>query len=228
MKRSLLIVGIVLLLIGVVLFIGDFKTYKRSTWSDIFPNVAAVIYLDRQPTFAYITLSDAARGNTLKVTVSPKESEDIILVLLMSPSAFSKFQRESVSRSDAFVWQEPTTLGQPVTFDFLIPETGTYVLVLRAWKDNNRNGVPFNLELELSTPLNLSLPGIGLAFVGIAVLVLGAIKKRKQVQPTSPPSAAAVPSPAPASAPFCMNCGKQMTYVQQYQKFYCPSCQKYA
>jgi len=48
-----------------------------------------------------------------------------------------------------------------------------------------------------------------------------------------PPAYAAYPSGAPAppsapAAPACPTCGRPMTYVQQYQRWYCQNCGKYA
>ncbi len=222
MKRSFAIVGIVLLLVAGFFLIADFKTYKRPTWADLFPNQQAIIYTDRQPKFVYITL-DADKGNTLKAAVTPKESDDAVLLLLMSPSAFRKFQQDSVTKSDVIQWQEPTSLGQKVAFEFTIPESGTYVVVFLTWKDNNRNGVPFNLELELSTPLKLTLPGVGLGVLGLAVLAFGVIKKPKQIQPTTSPSSAAqrvekkctaCGVTLPPDSEYCQECGaKQVERV---------------
>lgn len=47
--------------------------------------------------------------------------------------------------------------------------------------------------------------------------------------PASPayPSGAPAPPPAPAT-PACPTCGRPLTYVQQYQRWYCQNCRKYA
>jgi len=45
----------------------------------------------------------------------------------------------------------------------------------------------------------------------------------QSIPPPPPPPEAAVPRP-----PFCANCGRPTTYVQQYQRYYCYYCQKYA
>jgi hypothetical protein len=41
--------------------------------------------------------------------------------------------------------------------------------------------------------------------------------------PAYPPSAPVTPPPSPT----CPTCGQPLTYVQQYQRWYCQNCQKY-
>lgn len=44
--------------------------------------------------------------------------------------------------------------------------------------------------------------------------------------PSHPPG---IPPTAPSpSAPTCPTCGQPLTYIQQYQRWYCQNCQKYA
>lgn len=43
------------------------------------------------------------------------------------------------------------------------------------------------------------------------------------VQPTYQP-----PPPVPPAQSICTTCGRPLTYVQQYQRWYCESCRKYA
>ncbi len=43
----------------------------------------------------------------------------------------------------------------------------------------------------------------------------------------SPPPAAAPPAATPAAAPNCPRCGKPATFVPQYGRHYCYTCQQY-
>jgi hypothetical protein len=54
-------------------------------------------------------------------------------------------------------------------------------------------------------------------------------------KPTTPAASAATPTPgaAPGATPqgapqFCGRCGKPMTFVAQYQRWFCQGCQQYA
>ena len=51
-----------------------------------------------------------------------------------------------------------------------------------------------------------------------------------EAQPSPPPaSPAAEPAPPPApSVPTCATCGQPLTYISQYQRWYCENCKKYA
>lgn len=76
------------------------------------------------------------------------------------------------------------------------------------------------------------LGGIGAAIVVVIILAFILIRRRgaapppPPVIPTGPP--AAPPQPAVAQPPFCANCGSPMTYMQEYQRYYCYNCQQYA
>ena len=45
--------------------------------------------------------------------------------------------------------------------------------------------------------------------------------KHVKVAPLSPP-------PPAANAPVCQNCGGPLEFIQQYNRWYCRSCQQYA
>ena len=51
-----------------------------------------------------------------------------------------------------------------------------------------------------------------------------------EAQPSPPPaSPAAEPAPPPApSVQTCATCGQPLTYISQYQRWYCENCKKYA
>jgi predicted RNA-binding Zn-ribbon protein involved in translation (DUF1610 family) len=52
-----------------------------------------------------------------------------------------------------------------------------------------------------------------------------AIEEMKKTMPvaTTPP----VATQAAGTSPTCPTCGTQLTYVQQYQRWYCPTCREY-
>ena len=59
---------------------------------------------------------------------------------------------------------------------------------------------------------------------------LAAILKQQAAgaQPTAQPAAAAASTPAPGASQFCPRCGKPLTFVAQYQRWFCQGCQQYA
>jgi hypothetical protein len=208
MKRAIVVVGLILLIVGGVMIFGNFNTSKSPSWDSLFPGVAPKLFRDQQPVYAHIDLTGFEKGEGLKVTVTPTESDDMILLLLMTPQAYQQFLAATVGKSDVLVWQEPTTPGASVSLDYKAPYAGDYVLVLRAWSDANKDGIPFEFSMEISQPLDLTLPGLGIALVGLAVLVIGLARKSaaKAIPQYAPP-----PTPTgPAATKYCVNCGAQI------------------
>lgn len=64
------------------------------------------------------------------------------------------------------VW-EPST-GQQVSFEYKIPASGEYVTVLHPLKDD---GISFNVEIQFSTPLNLTMPTTVILALGIVIVI---------------------------------------------------------
>jgi hypothetical protein len=208
MKRAIVVVGLILLIVGGVMIFGNFNTSKSASWDSLFPGVAPKLFLDQPPIYAHIDLTGFEKGEALTVTVTPTESDDTILLLLMTPQVYQQFLATSVHQSDVLVWQEPTTPGASVSLDFKAPYAGDYVVVLRARGDANKDGIPFQFTMEFSQPLDLTLPGLGIALVGLVVLVFGLIRKSavKVVPQYAPP-----PTPmGPAATKYCISCGAQI------------------
>jgi hypothetical protein len=44
----------------------------------------------------------------------------------------------------------------------------------------------------------------------------------------APPQAVAAPAVAPGVVPICPKCGRSTTYMPQYNRYFCHSCQQYA
>jgi hypothetical protein len=60
---------------------------------------------------------------------------------------------------------------------------------------------------------------LGFWLGALLLLVAGIIALvRKEKRPPPPP---------PQNVVYCTNCGKPLTYVQQYQKWYCENCKQY-
>lgn len=208
MKRAIVVVGLILLIVGGVMILGNFNTSKSPSWDSLFPGVAPKLFRDQQPIYAHIDLTDFEKGETIQVTVTPTESDDMILLLLMTPQTYQQFLAATVGKSDVLVWQEPATAGASVSLDYRFPYAGDYVLVLRAWGDANKDGIPFQFSMEISQPLDLTLPGLGIALVGLVVLVFGLARKSvaKAVPQYAPP-----PTPmATAATKYCISCGAQL------------------
>ena len=205
MRHLKLIVGLILIIAAGAMMFGDFKLFKTVTWSDV---TKAPAIITRDAGFAYVTMNLNA-GKSLKAVATPKESADSILLLFMTNEKFTKYKTGSVTKSEVLAWVEPSGLGQQVSFEQRITTSGDYVVLLHPRKDNGKdpwdNGIPFNLSMEVSEPLDLMLPGTGVAALGIALIVLDVMKNRKQVvRPIPSP-------PAPSGGvKYCFNCGAQI------------------
>jgi hypothetical protein len=191
MRTLFVVVGVVILLIGGFVAFGTWETYKDFSWSDIFPSTPAELTPDAR--YVFIT-SDFTAGQTLKVTVTPSESSDSVLLILMTTAKYDTLYLGSsgIGQSDALAWVEPADLGQQVSFEQEIPADGSYTVVIHPRRDNGvapwADGIPFSLSMRVSEPMNLMLPGLALAAVGVAVLVFGVISKPKQrMAPSAPP-----------------------------------------
>jgi hypothetical protein len=59
-------------------------------------------------------------------------------------------------------------------------------------------------------------------WLGALLLVVAGVVAllRKEKHPPPPP-------PSPTQTVYCTTCGKPLTYVQQYQKWYCEKCKEY-
>jgi hypothetical protein len=229
MNKIIVVLGLILIVVGGVMLFGNFNQTKSSSWDSLFPGVAPKLYLDKQPIYAHIDLSEFTKGEGVKVTVTPTESDDSILLLLMTPQIYQQFLASTVGKSDVLVWQEPATPGGSVSLDYNVPNAGDYVIVLRAWGDTNQDGIPFQLSMEIYQPLDLTLPGLGVAVVGLVVLVLGFIRKpaakaMQQVAPAPPyaqPQTAPPPTPSSSLATkYCISCGAQIAA----QAKHCSKC----
>jgi len=78
---------------------------------------------------------------------------------------------------------------------------------------------------EVWVPIGMmSIPFI--STVSFIVVVYGFIQKSGPKQPqvyTAPPA----PQPVPTT-PACPNCGAPLEFIEQYNRWYCRSCEKYA
>lgn len=55
-----------------------------------------------------------------------------------------------------------------------------------------------------------------------------ALLKRERFGQTLPPSPPSAPSPQTAVAQLCPKCGQPLSFIQQYGRWYCYNCRKYA
>jgi hypothetical protein len=60
-------------------------------------------------------------------------------------------------------------------------------------------------------------------WLGALLLLVGGIVALLRKEKRTPP-----PPPSNQTVVFCTNCGKPLTYVQQYQRWYCENCKQYA
>ncbi len=65
---------------------------------------------------------------------------------------------------------------------------------------------------------------LGFWLGALLLLVAGVVALLRKEKSTKPPP----PPPSTQTKVFCTNCGKPLTYVQQYQKWYCENCKQYA
>jgi hypothetical protein len=71
----------------------------------------------------------------------------------------------------------------------------------------------------------------GFIFIPIGGYLSGVFERRPFAMPgffdLSHVSRAPPPPPPTAAAQLCPTCGKPLTFVQQYKRWYCPNCRKY-
>jgi hypothetical protein len=84
------------------------------------------------------------------------------------------------------------------------------------------------LSLLVIAHIAFAIIGAVFAIIGWVISIMGMSALRRdyrakiQRREPSPP-----PPPASTSAPTCPTCGGQLTFVAQYQRWYCPVDQKY-
>jgi hypothetical protein len=90
-----------------------------------------------------------------------------------------------------------------------------------------------------SSMILLQLIGIILTIIGIIIFLVGIGMDKKSTAVSTTTSAPPPPAPAPTTVPPppappeqptypCKHCSNPLSYVYQYQKWYCYSCNKYA
>jgi len=128
------------------------------------------------------------------------------------------------------------TLGEDEELNVTAPETGVYKFVVAAWSGSGQ------FTLNWGTPgAGLSIPiyvliGILIVVVVVVITVIVLLLRRKtRVPPPPAPVYAPTPAQAPVSTPEapetpqsqCPDCGGQLTWIEQYQRWYCYKCSKY-
>ena len=71
----------------------------------------------------------------------------------------------------------------------------------------------------------------GLFIVSVVMIVFGLTQKDQKIKagsPTSPQMADNPPPPQNENIHYCKDCGKPLTYIDQYKRWYCYNCKKYA
>ncbi|MEM2088494.1 MAG: hypothetical protein QXF52_07495 [Thermoproteota archaeon] len=189
MNKLGIVLGLVLVLVAGVLFISNFQLTKTIGWSDVSQEPAIIT---PEAGFAYITL-DMEAGQNLKVTATPTESGDSFLLLLMTSEKFTQYLTGMVTPSEVLVWQEPASTGQQLSLEYRISTSGEYAIVLHPRRDDGtsqwQDGIPFNIETQISTSLNLTLPAVALLVLGIVIIAFSFIRggKKQAQMPTPPP-----------------------------------------
>jgi len=124
------------------------------------------------------------------------------------------------------------TLGEDEELNVTAPKTGAYKFVVAAWSGSGQ----FTLNWE--TPgAGLSIPIyalIGIPIV-VGVVIVFVLLLRGKTRPPPAPVYAPPPVSAPMSAPEvpetpqsqCPDCGGTLTWIEQYQRWYCYKCSKY-
>jgi hypothetical protein len=102
--------------------------------------------------------------------------------------------------------------------------------------------VDINISEEIQADTLIIGVGIGIVFlVTIIIILFYVLKKRKSESSQTPTkqypqyqtTASAQPqpyqtqSPPPPAGNICRQCGSNMSWVQQYQRYYCNTCRQY-
>jgi len=128
---------------------------------------------------------------------------------------------EKNSTEETYYFEKASRIGVKETSHFYA-ETDTYTLTLDTTDLLSSNNVEFGYTLNL--PL---IGGIAIVIVVVAVFL---IKKRKAqpeiiATPVTQPITPAQPTPL---QPSCTRCGNPLTFIPQYNRWYCYNCKQYA
>jgi len=124
------------------------------------------------------------------------------------------------------------TLGEDEELNVTAPDTGVYKFVVAAWSGSGQ----FTLNWEtpgagLSIPIIYVLIGILIVVVVVIVVIVLLLRRKTRVPPPLGPVYAPTPAPAPEAPETlqrqCPDCGGPLTWIEQYQRWYCYKCSKY-
>ncbi len=121
------------------------------------------------------------------------------------------YSQTGISSDSTHYWQVP----YDGVFEFVIETTGTESLVAITLEASAGENPPDSFDY---------LPVIIIAVVAV-ILVLGTVFviRHRKASPAAPPP----PPPQNPQTPICPTCGGPLTYVAQYQRWYCYKEQKY-
>lgn len=188
MNKVIMGIGVLLILVGGVMLLGTFNTYRRAAWADV---SQAQALLTPQVGHAYVALTNLEKGQIIKVTAGPTEPADSLQLVLVTEDKYTQYIQTGIDESDTLVWKEPTSLGQELNFEYTITAPGVCVIIIHPLKDNGettwQDGIPFSFEMEVSTPLDLKIPGFVVALIGVGLIAFGVLRKPKPQQVAQPP-----------------------------------------
>ena len=141
---------------------------------------------------------------------------------------------------DLFVYTEDELQGWSSTLDtygadeelnILVPEKGVYTLAVASWEGSGSYTLRWEtLVVGFSISIYL-LIGIVLAIIAILVLIF-LMRRRARVQVPPPPGFVPNPVSTQVSSELpqmkCSNCNGPLTWIEQYKRWYCYKCSKYA
>jgi len=128
------------------------------------------------------------------------------------------------------------TLGEDEELNVTAPKTGVYKFVVAAWSGSGQ----FTLNWEtlgagLSIPINVLIVILIVVVVVVITVIVLLLRRKTRVPPPPAPVYAPTPAPTPVSTPEapempqsqCPDCGGPLTWIEQYQRWYCYKCGKY-
>jgi hypothetical protein len=121
--------------------------------------------------------------------------------------------------------------GEDEELNIKVPETGEYIFIVASWEGSGTFTLKWETSGVLSDVLIYVLIGVVVAIAVIVVLIF-LMRRRGRASAPPPPPYVQTSQPTPAASEpsqmSCPYCNGPLNWIDQYQRWYCYKCAKYA
>jgi len=206
--KKIAIIGTILLIIGAIIGVaGFFNTFKdpskeaKKTLIVGSPDYSNTVYLDAgEYDIWYEETSGFFSWGPGDISITDSNGK----IIYSTPSAR---YTESISVNNKNFKKEGS---------FSVDSSGTFNVTTE-----NSCTLYFTEPISVATGIGICVSGVILGIIGGIIMLVGIIlyfSRKKQVQQPPPP---------PPPQYTCNSCQKPLTFVYQYQRWYCENCKKY-